>query len=393
MKRLVYLLLFAFPIVLRAQSGTDGPALPSVIIPNSGIYDFTSQINGEHYKLFIIRPKSYDSPANASKRYPVFYLLDGNDTALIAYLTRSRQHSDVPEPIFVGVGYPEPFAGPPVPLPGKPAVAPAQRSADYITATTIEPWGPPANRGAPVFLKVLKEEVIPFVDQHFRTDPTDRALGGHSAGGSFTTYALFQASQTFSKFWIGSPNLTWDNFARFRDESAFAASHKDLNARVIGEVGGQESAFSNREPMFRLQHQVEARHYPHLSWKTIVLPNEDHGTLPLAGMAQALDFLYGPPYIPPTPASRRAIAGNWRLPDGTNIHLSYEGDLLFATGLPFLSNTDPRKQQLITPLAPNRYSLRTMLYLDLEQDHLVIRKMRSSDTITAMRVKPNPPKS
>lgn len=100
-----------------------------ITIPNSGIFDLHSKINNTDYKLFIIVPKSYN--ANPTRRYPVFYLLDGNDTATIAWVTLSRQHSDSEEIIFVGIGYPEPLAGPPVPLPGKAAVPPAQRSADY----------------------------------------------------------------------------------------------------------------------------------------------------------------------------------------------------------------------------------------------------------------------
>jgi len=360
-----------------------------ITIPNSEVRDFHSKVNDSDYKLFIILPTSYAT--NPGKRFPVFYLLDGNDTATVAWLTRSRQHSDASDLILVGIGYPEPLAGPPVPLPGKPAVPAAQRSADYATYNTTEPWSPPKDKGAEVFLQVIQKEIVPYIDGHYRTDPATRGLGGHSLGGLFATYAVFHASDTFNRFWIGSPSLLWDHSVLFRGEAEFAASHHDLNARVIADVGGQESKTFNRDPLFAMANKVKSRGYPHLVWKTIVLPNEDHGTLPIAGMPQVIDFLFGHPAVELSPKQREAISGDWRLADGGNVHMAYEGDLLFATGLPFLSNTDPRKEQLITPLGDKTFQLRTMLDIDLGVDasgraQITIHKMRSDEKTTAVKV-------
>jgi predicted alpha/beta superfamily hydrolase len=381
------ILLFALALAMPPTAiSVPAPAEP-VVIPNSNIYSFHSAVNDSDYRLFIILPRSY---ATSTRHYPVFYLLDGNDTATIAWLTRSRQHSDMAEVIFVGIGYPEPLAGPPVPLPGKPAVPTAQRSADYATVNTTEPWSPPTDKGAPVFLDVIRREIIPYIDTHYRTDPQHRTLGGHSLGGLFTTYALFHAAESFDKFWIGSPSLLWDKSVMFRNEQEYAATHHDLNARVIADVGGQESKTFMRDPLFAMMNKVQSRKYPHMVWKTIVLPNEDHGTLPIAGMPQVIDYLFGPPSIALTPQQSQTILGDWQLPDGKTIHFAYDGDLLFATGLPFLSNTAPAKEQLITPLTPDTFLLRTMLNLTLKTDaaghpKLLIHKMRSDDFVEATR--------
>jgi len=375
-------------IILPASGFVSKAQDPPITILNSAVHSFHSAINDTDYKLFIILPKNY---SDSGKRYPALYLLDGNDTATIAWLTRSRQHSDMPQIIFVGIGYPEPLAGPPVPLPGKPAVAPAQRSADYALYNTTEPWSPPKDKGAPVFLEVIEQEVIPYIDAHYRTDPSDRGLGGHSLGGLFATYALFHAGDVFDKYWIGSPSLLWDNSVLSKEEAQYAATHRDLNARVIADVGGQESKAFMRGPLFAMMDKVRSRHYPHLFWKTIVLANEDHGTLPIAGMPQVINFLYAPRSVELTPRQRGSIAGDWRLPNGKVVHFEFEGKLLFATGLPFLSNTDPKKEQLIRPVGDGCFELRTMLNLDLRQGangntQLVIGKMRSDDKVTAERV-------
>lgn len=378
--KLAFLFLSSFSLALAQQP---------ITVPGSVVYDFHSKINNADYKLFVILPKSYD--ADPAQHYPVFYLLDGNDTATIAWLTRSRQHSDSEAVIFVGIGYPEPLAGPPIPLPGQAAAPPAQRSADYAIYNTTEPWSPPKDKGAPVFLDVIDREIVPYIDAHYRTNPQERALGGHSLGGLFTTYALFHDYGTFEKFWIGSPNLLWDQSVCFRYEAEYAATHHDLNARVIADVGGQESSTFMRDPLFAMMNAVQARHYPHLQWKTMILPNEDHGTLPVAGMPQVIDYLFGPPSVVLSSDEKAAIVGDWRLPQGSIIHFAYEGDLLFATGLPFLSNTAPQREQLITPLASDSFQLRTMLDIHLDrnaagQQQLTIHKMRSSDEVIAKRV-------
>ena len=379
----------AFTIAVVAGVSSRLTAQQPITIPNSEIHDLHSNVNDSDYKLFIILPKSYST--NTGKHFPVFYLLDGNDTATMAWLTRSRQHSDASDLIFVGIGYPEPLAGPPIPLPGRSAVPAAQRSADYATYNTTEPWSPPKDKGASVFLQVIQKEILPYIDGHYRTDPASRGLGGHSLGGLFATYAVFHASDTFNRFWIGSPSLLWDHSVLFGDEAEFAASHHDLNARVIADVGGQESKTFNREPLFALGSKVKLRGYPHLVWKTIVLPNEDHGTLPIAGMPQVIDFLFGPPAVELPAHERESILGDWRLPGGGIVHMAYEGDLLFATGLPFLSNTDPRKEQLITTLGARTFQLRTMLDIDLGADvggraQLTIHRMRSDEKTTATRI-------
>jgi hypothetical protein len=85
-------------------------------------------------------------------------------------------------------------------------------------------------------------------------------------------------------------------------------------------------------------------------------------------MPQVIDFLFGLPAVELSPQQLHSISGDWRLPDGGIVHMAYEGGLLFATGLPFLSNTDPSKEQLITPLGARSFQLRATLDIDLEFD-------------------------
>jgi uncharacterized protein len=74
--------------------------------------------------------------------------------------------------------------------------------------------------GADKFLRVVKEEIIPFVDHSYRTNQ-DRALAGHSFGGLFCAYVLFHHPDFFNRYLISSPSLDWDDDEIFREEAQF----------------------------------------------------------------------------------------------------------------------------------------------------------------------------
>jgi predicted alpha/beta superfamily hydrolase len=56
-------------------------------------------------------------------------------------------------------------------------------------------------------VSVLRDEIIPLVERSYRiTD--DRGIMGHSLGGLFAAYALFEAPDLFRRYGILSPSLS-----------------------------------------------------------------------------------------------------------------------------------------------------------------------------------------
>jgi predicted alpha/beta superfamily hydrolase len=64
--------------------------------------------------------------------------------------------------------------------------------------------------GAAWFKQVLEDEIIPFVNMSFRVTK-EKALFGHSYGGLFASYLLFQSTALFDHYIISSATLDWDD--------------------------------------------------------------------------------------------------------------------------------------------------------------------------------------
>jgi uncharacterized protein len=284
-------------------------AAPAVTVPDSHVHYFKSAINGNDYQLFVFLPGDY---YKTKTKYPVLYLLDGNAwQAAYAAIQRITLGGDMPHIILVGVGY----------------QGASMRSTDYPTPAKSY-WDVPADRGAPVFLRVLKDEVLPRIEQTYRIDSTNRGLGGHSMGGYFTLYTLFHSPETFQRYWISSPSIVWDDYVILKHEEAYAQTHKNLKARVFADMGELEETDVN-DAQLKIQATVESRHYPDLHWSTQTVPDLPHISVPNVAVVYAMYDLYGREVVS-VPADRmQAWAGNYRLSDGTQFQLTTDGKSLF----------------------------------------------------------------
>src|SRR5690349_7712392 len=125
-----------------------------------------SRLVGIEYQLAVWLPESY---ASSGQHYPVIYVLDGDlffgmATTLLPSL---RWTDPVPEMIIVGIGYNRSMAE-----------WVALRERDFkIPEVQTDPPDSHADR----FLAALKQELIPFIDANYRTDPRERTLYGYSS--------------------------------------------------------------------------------------------------------------------------------------------------------------------------------------------------------------------
>lgn len=306
----VFLLL---TLILAASSDTLA-AQGAVTIPGSEQYLMKSTTNGIEYQVNVALPSGYRT---SGKRYPVFYVLDANlaFATLVDIYRGLRIDTSVPEMIGVGIGYPEDD-----PAVYTPAYH-ASRSRDY-TPTAVEA-ALPGSGGARRFLTYLKDELIPLIDQRYRTDPADRGLGGHSLGGLFTTYALLTEPATFNRYWIGSPSLWWDSLSIFGSVAAAQARADQPKGRAFLTVGSLETDVMV-PPMQRMAARLKTG-FPALEVNSLVYPNETHMSVLGGAISRALRVLYARRTVPISLADAAAMAGRWKAASGETFTIRATG--------------------------------------------------------------------
>src|SRR5262245_5820510 len=127
----------------------------------------------ETREISVYFPWSYN---HSKQRYPVIYTLDGEGTGPIAanavgFMTGYSAIPQMPEALVV-------------------AITNTDRSRDMPVP---ESYG---TGGEENFLAFLADELLPFIEQRYRTQPL-RILIGHSQGGTFAQYALTARPNVF----------------------------------------------------------------------------------------------------------------------------------------------------------------------------------------------------
>jgi predicted alpha/beta superfamily hydrolase len=146
-------------------------------LSGSTAYDFKSSINARQYRIFVSVPPGFD----ATQRYGVLYVLDGNQYFGTASEAAARQSSlkTIRPIIVVAVGYQS----------NEFSVAIRERLFD-LTHNPSQDALPYKTGGGAAFQRVLLEEVRPFIVSSFPVDLSAEALWGHSLGGLFALHVI-----------------------------------------------------------------------------------------------------------------------------------------------------------------------------------------------------------
>ncbi|MCB0128756.1 MAG: alpha/beta hydrolase [Caldilineaceae bacterium] len=144
--------------------------------------------------------------------------------------------------------------------------------------------------GAAAFHHFLTNEVIPFVDAHYRTNGTANTLAGASISGLFTVYAFFQQPSPFHNFLASSPSLSWDNFLIRQMAMEYAEQSTDLPATLLLSVGGLEGMVADLYPFADL---LRGWRFPQLNVHVATIAEETHFSVQPAAFARGLRTLFG----------------------------------------------------------------------------------------------------
>ncbi|MDF1576487.1 MAG: alpha/beta hydrolase-fold protein [Bacteroidales bacterium] len=152
-------------------------------------------------RMYVYTPPGYES---GTEKYPVFYLLHGGGGDEDAWSTLGRACQIMDNLIAQGKAKPMIV----VMTNGNPRDAASPGEAP--PANIGEPSVGIAGMGSGIFEKSLVQDVIPFIDKHFRTLPgrENRAVSGLSMGGMQTMNLAFDHTEVFDYFGVMSMGLT-----------------------------------------------------------------------------------------------------------------------------------------------------------------------------------------
>lgn len=224
----------------------------------------------EDRSVLVYLPESY---AGSTFRYPVLYLLDGTSDFLhtVGIVQFLAGIDRIPELILVGV-------------------ANTNRSRDLTppSANVNETAFWDEVGGADRFLRFLREELIPLIDQSYRTQPY-RILRGQSFGGLLAIHDYMSGAPTFDAYLTSSAAVGWNYgelIARAPDFFAGAAI-----APLYLSAGGRDHpdvVKSVRE----FADVLERHGSPDLRWRYELFEDEGHYSLVQLSTHNSLRFLY-----------------------------------------------------------------------------------------------------
>lgn len=149
-------------------------------------------------------PPGYDHPKNAQRRYPVLYLMDGQNVFEPPHApnTPDEWHADETATQLINDGLIEPLIIVAIPHAGEHRVreyAPVMLPALAKFMPGGEGGGGGGGGGGDEFVAFLAERVMPRIDRAFRTRPGKQhtVIGGASMGAAIALHASTQRSDLF----------------------------------------------------------------------------------------------------------------------------------------------------------------------------------------------------
>lgn len=201
-----------------------------IVFPRASQYDLVSKTNGQGYRIMVAVPPNYDK----EKAYPALYILEGNVYFATAAEAMARQsiYRSVAPALVIGIGYSSDDT----------TVSLTRRWLDLTPSVSSDPAEKRKTGGGDEFLRVIDEEVKPFVASRYKIDASRQVLWGHSLGGLIVLRAPLRHTESFSTYLISSPAIWWEDNMVLRDEAAFGKRVAEVGTpiRVLIMSAGEE---------------------------------------------------------------------------------------------------------------------------------------------------------
>jgi len=255
------------------------PKQPATIL-GSELHTIKSKHTGKPYRITVGLPDEYYDKPN--KKWPIVYLVDGNwQFGMITDMVRTMAFCETTtDAIVVGIGYP---------IKGKRKRVNNELSRRAFDLTPVIDKDvekmhfemtklKTSTGGADKFINFIQHELMPYVNKKYRVSPRKRILAGHSFGGLFAAYTLFENPKLFTHYLVCSPSLWYHENLMFEREENFSKRHKQLKANVFLSAGEMEEfpGSNMASNTLRLAALLKSRNYKGLNIVQKFFNGENH---------------------------------------------------------------------------------------------------------------------
>lgn len=243
----------------------------------------------QDFSISITLPESYSPEisyplivfTDAKQSYAAKSVTETNINALQEIAETHLANGAIPKVVLVGIGYP---------------------ARSYRTRDLTPTWDPYYHQnmsgGAPKFATFIETEVKPFIYSKAQIDRANETYLGHSYGGLFGGYVLFNKPELFDNYVLSSPSFGYGrdgsptrNRISFSYEEQYRRENTDMAKSVYISVGSEEGGTMawNAKKMYDI---LVSRNYTSLRLDWRLFKGESHMSVVRPAYSEGLSFIF-----------------------------------------------------------------------------------------------------
>ncbi|MDB4903463.1 MAG: alpha/beta hydrolase [Mucilaginibacter sp.] len=226
-----------------------------------------------------------------NQRYPVLYILDGENHFQSAVAIVQQISGITPDMIVIGITNSD----------RERDLTPTHVNPDrIINASDARKSG-----GGENFISFIEKELIPYIDAHYPTT-SYRVLSGHSLGGLAVVNAFINHTNLFNAYIAIDPSLWWDGQKWIKKYESELSQHNFSNRALFVGIANNLPAgldtisvlkdtsinYVLTRSVLNFAHTLHDLNSPGLRLGSKFYPNEWHGSVELNAEYDALRYLF-----------------------------------------------------------------------------------------------------
>jgi hypothetical protein len=147
----------------------------------------------------------------------------------------------------------------------------------------------PTGGGADNFVQFFRKELIPYIDNNYKTEPY-RVIVGHSYGGVFVMHALLKDPGLFDGYIAIDPSFWYKNNLPVKNAHIEFTKSKNWKKPIY--ITGREGSGMKDMGIVAMEKELKTAAPKDLMWKVVAYPDEDHGSVPFKSVYDGFRYIF-----------------------------------------------------------------------------------------------------